>query len=619
MALEMSQMLDEHQAADNTGSKSSSTYDPSEDESKSIKLAESLFEKAKKARKSYDEKWVDNYRMFRGRQWKDARPSYRHSEVINLIFRAIQSEIPMLTDAMPKPEFVPTEPNDYELSKILNDLLDSDWTQNNWAYNLTEILYDSHLYGTGFGCVKWDELKNYGEGGITFKSADPFYQFPDPFARDVNEECRYYVEAEPLPLELLKHEYPDVAKFLKPDVVEMGRKDKEINTQIRYKSPTDNRKIVEGTSAFDIENKDQAIKITAYIQDMTTVEQEEKSVGKDGQELVKYIKKLKYPKGRKVVVVSGVLCEDVEMEYDDNKFPYVKLNNYILPREFWGISEIEQLESPQKIFNKLISFTLDVLTLMGNPVWVVDTTSGVDCENLQNRPGLVIEKEPNSNVQRVEGVQLQPFVLQTIDRMKMWFDDISGSTDSSRGIRPEGVTAASAIEALQSASNTRLRQKSRNLDALLQNFGQMYLSRVFQYYTAPRVFRVTDNENAMKYFKFHVDSVMVDGIETKIARVRSYVQGEDDKYYLAPERQFELAQRFDVKIQTGSTLPFEKNRVSQESMNLFDRGIIDADEVLKNIKYPNADQVTKRMAEKAQASAQAQAGAPQPIPQGVLQ
>ena len=55
MAYEVSQMLAEHQGVENTGNKSSATYDPSEDESKAIKLAESLFEKSKKARKAYDE------------------------------------------------------------------------------------------------------------------------------------------------------------------------------------------------------------------------------------------------------------------------------------------------------------------------------------------------------------------------------------------------------------------------------------------------------------------------------------------------------------------------------------------------------------------------------------
>jgi hypothetical protein len=60
---------------------------------------------------------------------------------------------------------------------------------------------------------------------------------------------------------------------------------------------------------------------------------------------------------------------------------------------------------------------------------------------------------------------------------------------------------------------------------------------------------------------------------------------------------------FDVKINTGSNLPFEKNRVEQMSLNLFDRGVIDAEELLKNMRYPNPEQVLKRIADKAAAQA----------------
>lgn len=611
MVKETSRMLSEHESPF-TGQSKQIGYEPTPDEEKAIKLVDKLFQKAKNARKSYDEKWLDYYRMFRGKQWKDARPSYRHSEVINLIFRAIQSEIPILTDAMPKPEFIPSEPTDFELARILNDVLDSDWTYNNWSYQLTEALYDSHLYGNGFGCLKYDEDACDGLGGIVFESSDPFYQFPDPSSRNVNDRSRYYVEAEPKDVEILKQLYPDKAQYIKADILDISKRDKQLGEQVRYKSPTDNRTVMEGSSSYDLDARNEALEITCYIKDMETVEDEIKEMGDDGQEKVSYVQRLKYPKGRKIVTVNGVLCLDEPITYEDSKFPYIRLTNYILPREFWGMSEVEQLESPQKIFNKLISFTLDVLTLMGNPIWVVDNTSGVDTDNLFNRPGLIVEKEPGSDVRREEGVQLQPYVLQMIDRMKSWFDDISGSNDVSRGVRPEGVTAASAITALQDAAQTRLRQKTRNLDAFMQEFGQMYLSRVFQYYDVPRVFRITADDNSIKYFKFHIDKQIdpQSNEEYKVARVREFKEGIDDAgsrmFYLGEEKQYDVRRRFDVKISTGSNLPFEKSRIESQSYNLFDRGIIDAEEVLKNIRYPNAESLVKRMAEKAQQQAQAE-------------
>lgn len=644
MNYEVTSLLSEHEAPKSLDSKSS-LYDPSPDESKAIKLVERCFQKAKAARKPYDEKWLDYYKMFRGKQWKDARPSYRHSEVVNLIFRAIQSEVPILTDVLPKPEFIPQEPNDTELAKILNDVMSSDWDYNNWAYNFTEMLFDSHIYGTGFAKIDFDSEACNGIGTMTYESADPFYQYPDPSAVDVDKKCAFYIEAEPVDLEKLKSEYPDKAQYLKPDVLEMSRRDKQANDQVRYKSPTDNRSIVDGTRSFDLEQRNEALKITLYIKDTESIEEEVKEADDQGKEKSLYVKKLKYPEGRKLILVSGVLCEDGEMEeWREKRFPFVRLTNYMLPREFWGMSDVEQLESPQKIFNKLVSFQLDIMTLMGNPIWVVDTTSGIDTDNLVNRPGLVVEKEPNSEARREPGISMDASVMQMIDRLKVWFDDVSGSTDASRGVKPEGVSAASAIEALQDAQQTRLRQKGRFIDAHMQQFGQKYLDGVFNFYTVPRMYRITNDQNVTRFFKFHVDDKPVmeeqpmmdqmgqpqidpmtgvpltqpvqsidpatgQPMTQKIALMREFQIGDDGKYYEGDQVEYNLSKKFDIKIATGSALPFEKSKIEQQSLNLYDRQIIDADEVLKNIRYPNFEAVLKRMADKA---AQQAAMAPPP-------
>lgn len=604
------------QLGNNQGGETAAGYSPTDDEEKAIKLANSLYEKSKQARKSYDEKWLDYYRMFRGRQWKDQRPSYRHSEVINLIFSAIQGSVPILTDTRPKPEFVPTEPGDMELAQVLNDMFDSDWNDGNWSMKLTEVIYDAHFYGAGFASLKYDASAALGAGRIVFECEDTFCAYPDPHSRDVNVKSNYFVWAEPTSIEKIKREHPQVAKYIKSDLLDMSAYERSnFSENIRYRQAGDSRIFTEGQSQYNLESRDEALQIDCYIHDADYCEEEEAGVNPEtGMEEKRYIQKLKYPNGRFISTASGVLLGEGELPYEDKKFPYLRLVNYILPHEFWGISEIEQLESPQKIFNKLVSFALDVLTLMGNPIWIVDNTSGIDTDNLFNRPGLIVEKEPGSEVRREEGVQLQPYVLNLINMLKGWFDDVSGYTQASRGVRPEGVTAASAIEALQESSQTRLRQKTRNIDAFLQDMGKMYCSRVFQFYDTPRVFRVTGQDQTNKYFKFHIDKVPVideltgqptDEIQ-RIAKIRTFHMGSDGVYHEGEERQFQMQGEFDVRVTSGSGLPFEKSRIENQSYALFDRGIIDAEEVLKNIKYQNAEAVMKRMAEKAAASAQAQ-------------
>src|SRR3990172_6955557 len=85
----------------------------SPEELKTLKMAEKLFKKAKNRKDKYSGDWLDHYRMFRGKQWKELRPSYRSSEVINLIFQSIQSTVPIQTDARPTIQYIPTEVSDY--------------------------------------------------------------------------------------------------------------------------------------------------------------------------------------------------------------------------------------------------------------------------------------------------------------------------------------------------------------------------------------------------------------------------------------------------------------------------------------------------------------------------
>jgi hypothetical protein len=580
-------------------------YQPTDEEKKDIKLAEKLFGIAKKNKQKYDENWNKWYNMFRGRQWQEQRPSYRHAEVVNLIFREIQSGVPIQMDTRPKFEFLPMEPGDIELAEIMNQVCEADWNRYNWLAQITENVYDSYILGTGIGGVEFDEKKNYGAGSVCMESADPFHHFPDPAARDFNKKMKYHVVAEPMALEDIKAKWPN-GKYVKSDIIDIAQMDIGDKDKVRVKSPVEARVIADQSQQADGDETPQALVITVYLDGEFEIEEKAIEDETKPDEIgIKYVQQKKYPKGRKLVVASKVVLESGENKYDDGKVPFARYQNYVNQRQFWGISDIEQLESPQKVFNKLVSFSLDVLTLMGNPIWKVGASSGVDTENLFNQPGLVIEADDIAQIQREEGVQLQPFVLQLIDRMKLWFDDVSGSSDTSRGAKPEGVTAASAIQSLQEAAQTRIRQKSRNLDAFLQDLGQLYMSRVFQFYTAPQVFRITGKDGAQNFFKFHVEPHPTDDMK-KLIRFRPFSMAEDGSMKEGEEKVIESQGLLDIKVNTGSTLPFIKADKENRALQLFDRGIIDEEEVLKASDYPNWEAVLQRVMERKAAAQEAE-------------
>lgn len=611
MAFELDQ-LPEHSAPQHAAN-DGRTYNPGPDAKKAIKLAEKCLKEAKQEKEKYAKDWLKYYKMFRGKQWFQQRPSYRHSEVINLIFQAIQSQVPLLTDSRPRIAVMAQEPSDLEFADLMNEVLEADWEKNNWLYTFIEMLYFAKFNGTAISETGYDADAHKTYGCATYEAIDPFFFFPDPDAKDINHpSCNYVLKVEFKALEKVKREAPeDVKEFIKADVVDFYGYDKTNLKEEKFRSPADQMIHFEEKSSEGTGDRDMVMLVTLYIRDQEIIEEACKDE-ETGEE--KYVQKLKYPNGRRIKVANKVLLEDIENPFEDGEFPFERLINYVDPGAFWGISEIEQLQSPQQAFNKILSFSLDVLTLMGNPIWIVDDDSDVDENTIENRPGGVIVKTKGSEVRREEGVQLQPFVMQLLDRYKGWFEEASGSTDVTRGVTDQ-VTAASAIESLQEAAKTRVRQQAKLADIYLEKVGQHLGSRVMQFYSAPQVFRITNKDGANKYFKFHIEENFDEAGNPigsgKKAVMVGYAKDEAGKTFedSANRKEIPITGSLDFKVAMGTSLPFNKEQKKKELFDLFDREIIDDVEVLKGIEYPNAEAVIERMEQKRQAAAQAEAQA----------
>ena len=66
--------------------------------------------------------------------------------------------------------------------------------------------------------------------------------------------------------------------------------------------------------------------------------------------------------------------------------------------------------------------------------------------------------------------------------------------------------------------------------------------------------------------------------------------------------------QFDIRVNTGSSLPFTVAEKESKVFALFDRGIIDAEEVLDALEYPDREAILQRVAERQAQLAQQQQG-----------
>lgn len=587
----------------------------SEQSPEAIKTVEHVyrkFRKLKSHRSKYDKNWLNNYKQFRGDQWHDVKmPKFRQKEIINLIWQTIQSNMPLQTNARPKPIYIPEEPTDKPFSEVLNKLLDSDWERNNWLVPLSEIILDGYLYGHAIGYIGYDPDADFGLGSACFESEDPFYFYPDNEAREINcKRSKCVMKAEPIDTDELKRMYPEWAEKLKADLNDSIQSSKTSLNNVTLRENNSDLDMPEfnfgSNKKSDIEK---TMLITCYEKPDETEDIDTEEADEHGTVTIKTVTRKVYPFGRITKVANGILLEESTLE-ENLKFPFVKYVNYILPREFFGVSEVEQLESPQRVFNKILNASLEILNLMGNPIWIIDSSSGIEPSRLINRTGLVVEKEPGSEVRRESGIDLSGSALSLIDRLETWFNNLAGSQDVSRGDAPASVSAASAIEQLMDASRTRIKQKQRNLDATMREFGVLYADIVLDKYTKERVFRVTNSDDSSTYFKMHIEKRKDEyGNTQRVAVMKNYVEHEGQMLEAVEPTEYLIKGRFDVKINTSSSLPFAIADKEQKAYALFDRQIIDAEEVLNQIDYPNKEAVLERL--KARQQAEAQAAPPQ--------
>jgi hypothetical protein len=608
--------------------------DQTETSQQIVKRINDLLQRSKRHRKRYDSDWHFNYEFVcAARQWPIDRPRWRFSEVVNLTWAAVMTEIAIQTDQRPKFEYESEEWGDQAFTDVLKEVNARNWDKYKWHQTVVDCLFDCKLYHVAHAEVGWDPDLEEGMGDVFFRVLDPYYCYWDPRAWDVNKsrKARWFIYAEPIPTAELKIKHPSFADKIKSDVSMVNaRADWSANTPgrvyINFDPYTPSRLPSSATATGELfGGEPHTVLIRCWMRDDAMeelVKETEEVDPATGEKAKEYLLLKKYPKGRYIEMANNQLLRDsapgVDIngkwtEYDFDEFPVARLVNYQYPREYAGENEVTHLKGPAKIQNYIWSYILDCFKLQGNPITVIGDAASVDEEEVTGEPGAIIHAADISQIRREQGLPVTPGSMELLSQSMQLADKVQGLQDVSRGAQTPNVNSALMMEGYVEAAQTRPRMKNRNLDLFLQDSGELMLRFMLQFYDQPRVFRITNKEGYPASVEFYMPQIE-DGVDDmgapilkKVAKVKTISTGPNGQPQVGPQQQMDVKGLPDVRVISGSALPYAKAQKNQSAIQLFNSHLIDQEEALKAMDWPNYETVLKRMAQAAQQAAEAQA------------
>lgn len=479
-----------------------SQYEPTEEEIKLSELSYNRLKDSMVAKAEHTKKWKECYDNYFGRLDNNNRPIYKSDVIVNHIFKTIETIRPIMIDNNPRFIALARTEEGIPKSEAIQKALDYEWDRESMRIKLPQSLIPTLIAGTAIFFTKWDGKDNK-IGNVKCELIDPFNFYPDPLAYSM-ESSEYVIYATYKNFNLLKRKYPKQSSAI-------------TGAQVRFSE------LVQDRDKNAVKQNNQVLVLEMWCKDYTTVEEEFEEEGLNKKKV-----SLKYPRGRVITTAPelNLVLEDKPNPYKHGKFPFILMKDYDIPFEFWGRGDVEQLISPQKYLNELNNQITDNAKNTGNMQWIVDNNAGIPKGTLTNRPGLIVRKNPGTEVRRDSPPPMPGYINDKIQEWKTDIQTISGVHETLAGERAPGVQAGNAIMALQEASQTRIRLKVKMMEEGLSELASMWYELLQQFWKLDRFVRIVN---------------------------------EDGGYDLNEIKTQDLKNDYDIKVTSGSTMPSNKS------------------------------------------------------------
>lgn len=423
---------------------------------------------AKSKDDAHIKKCIDWFKLEQRKYYKGSGDDKDVKQSTSWTFNVIANKHGDAMDNIPTANILPREENDTEEAKNLSDIIPVILEQCEFEKTYSKEAW--YLYSTGVGAytIVWNPKKHNGEGDIDVQFVDVRNLFYEPGIEDIQKSKNvFYIDL--CDIEDMENEYPQLRGKVKPA---------DTKSQV-----------LDDSDLLDMAKK--TLVVDWYY----------KRKSESGKTVLHYCK---YCSG--VVLYATENDPDLASRgwYDHGMYPFVIESGYPVSGKLCGLGMIDVCASPQEYVDRLSEAILENTLANTSPRYFARANGGVnETEFLDYTKKIVhLDGTPETTIYPINGKPLPGGALnvltQKIDELK----ETSGTRDVATGGTASGVTAASAIAAMQEAgsklSRDLIASQYRTFKALIV----FVIELIRQYYTLPRCFRILGERGAYEFIKY---------------------------------------------------------------------------------------------------------------------
>ena len=502
-----------------------------------VKQAEARREKYAKGKKSLDEKATANQKWWRGRHWSEIKKDNKSLEDAEKptsawLFNSIINKHADMMDNFPKPNVLPRSRDSQVDAEKLGKIIPVVLEQNGYQTTYSRKAYDYISDGTAITGVFWDNSKNDGMGDVAIRQIDIHNIFWKPGIEDIQESPEVFTVAAVDNDELVKM-YPQMEGKVGND-----------KTTVKYEADdsTDDSSMSEVVDWY-----------------YKVVEYEDVVIDESGTTLPRPKTILHYCKYCNGEVLYSSENEGLENGfYQHGKFPFVFQVMFPIKDYPAGFGYIDVMKEPQKYIDVLDQLLADNAFKVGTERYFVRRSLGVNVDDFSDYSKPFVEFDGNLDdaLKPIETATIPAFVLQYQTNKIEELKETSGNRDFSQGTTSGGVTAASAIAALQEAGSKLSRDMIRAAHNAFTEECYLVIELIRQFYTEPREFRIDDGKGGYEFVNYDNANIAAETSADRILKSKPI---------------------FDLQVTAEKKSPFSRAAQNEMAKELYSMGLFNPD------------------------------------------